>query len=644
MNNKQMRRNKTTQTVRRILLDVILIPVAFCVAMAALFEGNCSTEQINTLSGYLLLITGMHISVNWLSGIYRRLWAYADLRDAWHVLRAALISTLFLLGMNAIWGVFADLPSSLLILGGLFYALLSSGAKYRRYLFSRATPQTGIFSNNGIRKSPERLLIVGTNGVARQLTAKLSRNHANASFIVVGYVDDDATSGGMYLNRVEVLGTTAQIPELVQSLQIDVIIIALHDVSQKALWQLIERCQQTKAQIKVLPSVDVLMDHDYESPLTLRELHVEDLLQRRPLQINQQLCHSLLRDKVVLVTGAAGSIGSELSRQLCQFDLAQLLILDNNESGLFNLNLALNYEYQIPVLLLLADVTDRQRIAAIFREHKPHIVFHAAAYKHVPLMETNPNQSLRVNIKGTMIVSKMAHQYRTQRFVFISSDKAVEPSSVMGASKYACEQWLRALNAQSETMFTAVRFGNVIGSRGSVLPIFANQIEQGGPVTVTHKDMKRFFMSIPEAVNLVLEAAAYGKGGDLFMLDMGKEVRIQDLAERMIRLKGLRVHKDIPIQYVGVRPGEKMREALHYDAEQQLETPHPRVFRLETNGMLPSLAQFETAVSNLEKRSHQMETTQNIRRGIFKLATMPPPEEPTFFNPQKAVQVAASKS
>ena len=638
---KIMGRNKTIQTIRRVLLDVILIPVAFYVALFALVDGNPTNAQTEILFHYLLPITGLHILINGWSGIYRRLWAYADLRDAWHVLRATLISTLLLLGANVLWGLFADLPSGLLILGGLFYALLSSGIKYRRYLLRGVTTPKAIPIIHHNNQSPERLLIVGTNRVARQLTAKLLHNQPLASLNVVGYVHDDKTMDGMYLNGVEVLGATSQIPELVQAMQIDVIVIALQDVSRKALWKLISLCQQTTAQIKVLPSVDALMDQAYESPLTLRDLHPDDLLQRRPLQINQHFCQSLLRDKVVLVTGAAGSIGSELCRQLCRFDLAQLLILDNNESGLFDLNLELNYANSIPVKLLLADVADRQRIEAIFYDHKPHIVFHAAAYKHVPLMETNPHQSLRVNIKGTMIVSKMADRYGVQRFVFISSDKAVEPSSVMGASKYACEQWLRALNSQSQTMFTAVRFGNVIGSRGSVLPVFASQIEQGGPVTITHKDMKRFFMSIPEAVNLVLEAASYGRGGDLFMLDMGEEVRIQDLAERMIRLKGLRVHKDIPIQYIGVRPGEKLREALHYDLEQQLPTPHQQVFRLKTKGALPNLAMFETAVSHLEKIANQQNSTELMRQGIFKLATMPLPEGPLFFNQQKAAQLAA---
>jgi FlaA1/EpsC-like NDP-sugar epimerase len=433
-----------------------------------------------------------------------------------------------------------------------------------------------------------------------------------------------------------VIGTSAQIPELVLKYAIDIVIIAVEDMSSEAVWQIISICQETPAQIKVLPDIPDLMNQQYEHPLALRELRVEDLLNRRPMKVDTVLCQALLKDKVVLVTGAAGSIGSELCRQLCRYDLAQLLMLDNNETGLFDLNLDLNRKSKIPIMLLLADITDRSKLEAIFQNYRPHLVFHAAAYKHVPLLESNPDQSLAVNIKGTMNVSEVAHKYLTERFVFISSDKAVKPSSVMGASKYVGELWLQALNRQSRTKFSVVRFGNVIGSRGSVLPIFANQIEQGGPVTVTHKEMKRFFMSIPEAVSLVLQAAAFGRGGELFMLDMGEEVRIQDLAERMIRLKGLRVHKDIPIQYVGIRPGEKLREALYYDDEQRIETMHPRVFQLQTRGALPTLAQFQMAVDRLESYVGQPDSTNFLGRAILKLAIQPS-EQIRALNGQTAV-------
>ena len=334
---------------------------------------------------------------------------------------------------------------------------------------------------------------------------------------------------------------------------------------------------------------------------------------------------------MILVTGAAGSIGSELCRQLCHHDPALLLLLDNNETGLFDLNLDLDRISKIPVQLLLADITDRVKMERIFQEYQPRIVFHAAAYKHVPLVELNPDQALQVNIKGTMIVSETAHKYHVSNFVFISTDKAVNPQSVMGASKYAGEIWLRALDKQSDTVFTTVRFGNVIGSRGSVLPIFADQIVQGGPVTVTHKEMKRFFISIPEAISLVMQAATFGTGGDIFMLHMGEEVRIQDLAERMIRLQGLRLHKDIPIHYIGVRPGEKLTEELYYEDEQLLLTSHPRVFQLRTNSSLPSLEQFRTTINRLERYSEQPGSDDRLRQFIIQLAEQTFEQSPAMY-------------
>lgn len=572
------------------------------------------------MSAALVGVTAVHILVNALSGIYGRLWALADLRDAWLVLRASAIATLLLWGLSALFGLFPGLEPGTIVVAGLFNALLSTGFKYRRFLL----PSSGHELSESLRvinhhPPQERALLVGTTPMAQQVAASLAHQNAVAKIKIVGCVDDDDEKAGMSLNGMTVLGATAQIADLVESLRIDVVIIAVEEMSRDKLWRLIAACQETPAQIKVLPDITDLMDQRYKNPLALRELNVEDLLKRPPLCVDDALCRNLLKDRVVLVTGAAGSIGSELCYQVCRYDPAQLLLLDNNESGLFDLNLELNRKSQIPAALLLADITDRVKMDTIFCRYRPHIVFHAAAYKHVPLMEVNPDESLRVNIKGTMIVSEMAHTYGVQRFVFISTDKAVRPSSVMGASKYACELWLRALNQQSRTMFTAVRFGNVIGSRGSVLPVFAKQIERGGPVTVTHKEMKRFFMSIPEAASLVIQAAAFGGGGEVFMLDMGEEVAIQELAERMIRLKGLRVHKDIAIEYVGVRPGEKLREELIYENEQSVMTPHPRIFQLKSEGLPPTVAQFKECVAGLETAVNRPDAASVLHKGIFQL-------------------------
>lgn len=600
------------QHLRRIGLDLLLIPLTYHLALLVHFDGDCPPDRLVSLYQMMLAIAGVHIVVNLLLGVYRRLWAFSDLTDAWLVLRAAAAATAVLLLLNWTFHLFAPIGGGTLIVGGLLTALFSTAVKYRRYFLHQFTsvwllPRA---------KPRERALIVGANALGRHLAQ--ASDQLAAGLDIVGYVEGHDDNQGMTINGLPIIGKPAQIPALVHQYKIDVVVVAEEAISRDALWRLIAACQQTPAQIKILPDVTELMDPDYHSPLTLRDLKVEDVLARRPLAFDREACRHILQERVVMVTGAAGSIGSELCRQLCCFDLQQLLALDNNETGLFDLDMALAQQTHAPLRLLLADIADEEKIDALFGEYRPHVVFHAAAFKHVPLMELNPDQSLRVNVAGTMVVSHAAHMHGAERFVFISSDKAVNPSSVMGASKYLCELWLRALHEQSDTMFTAVRFGNVIGSRGSVLPIFRQQIEAGGPVTVTHKEMKRFFMSIPEAVNLVLQAAALGRGGEIFMLDMGEEVSIQELAERMIRLCGLRVHKDIPIHYIGIRPGEKLREELSYQNETHLDTRHPRIFALETDQGAPDLEMLQQALAWLI--DHRFLPHHRLRACIFQLA------------------------
>jgi FlaA1/EpsC-like NDP-sugar epimerase len=323
---------------------------------------------------------------------------------------------------------------------------------------------------------------------------------------------------------------------------------------------------------------------------------------------------------VVLVTGAAGSIGSELCRQILRFSPRSLLALDNNETGLYELNLELHRDGRAPLQLIMADVTDRQKVNRVFRQSRPEIVFHAAAYKHVPLLETCVDEALRVNVMGTIIVSEAARECRTERFVFISTDKAVNPCSVMGASKRFGELWMKAVSRGSDTVFTSVRFGNVIGSRGSVVPTFTRQIEMGGPVTVTHPDMARFFMSIPEAVSLVLQAAALGTRDEVFMLEMGDEVSIMELARRMIRLRGLRVGKDIEIAFTGTRPGEKLREQLAYDQENLEETEHPMIYRLKRSDDEVDIETLSRAVSILIGKLHRDGMEQQVRDALLQIS------------------------
>jgi FlaA1/EpsC-like NDP-sugar epimerase len=387
----------------------------------------------------------------------------------------------------------------------------------------------------------------------------------------------------MNINGVEVLGASDQILALVRDRHIDVIVIAHQPFDREKIWTLVSICRETSAQVKVLPDLVEVVERGYEDPLALRDINLEDVLGRAPVSVDDKACERILADKVVVVTGAAGSIGSELCRQILRFNPRLVLALDNNETGLYELDLELNRNGQSPLHLMIADVSDWRKINWVFERYKPQVVFHAAAYKHVPLVEAHPEEAVRVNMLGTIIVSEAAHEHCAERFVFISTDKAVKPGNVMGASKRIGELWMESMSERSDTIFTAVRFGNVIGSRGSVLPTFKWQIESGGPVTVTHPEMYRYFLSIPEAVNLVLQAASFSQGGDIFMLEMGEEVSILSLAQRMIRLKGLRVQKDIGIEFIGVRPGEKLHEELAYTGERKEETSHPRIYSLRSS-------------------------------------------------------------
>jgi FlaA1/EpsC-like NDP-sugar epimerase len=425
----------------------------------------------------------------------------------------------------------------------------------------------------------------------------------------------------MSLNGVEILGTTDQIQTLVRDKRIDVIVIAHRSSDREKMWQFISTCQETTAQVKVLPGVVELIEGRYQDPLTLRDVSIDDILSRTPTTINAEPCQRILGDKVVLVTGAAGSIGSELCRQILRFKPRLLLALDNDETRLHELTLERNRDGWCPLQLSIADICDPRRIKRTFQQYKPQVVFHAAAYKHVPLLECHPDEAWRVNVMGTVIVSQMAHECEVERFVFISTDKAVNPCCVMGASKRIGELWVKGLAKCSDTTFTTVRFGNVIGSRGSVIPTFARQIERGGPLTVTHPEMSRFFMSIPEAANLVLQAAAYGQSDETFMLEMGEEVSILNLAERMIRLKGLRVHKDIEIRYVGVRPGEKLHEQLVYDQEQRIATPHPSIYQLHSSDEPIDRQILLGAMSILNHALRLNWEEQHMREGIFDIAS-----------------------
>jgi len=570
--------NLLKQYMRRIFLDLLIVPFAFYLAWFIRSDGHIPAKEWEALTKHMLPMVLFYIIINLVSGIYRRLWAYAGFRDIILLCETVGLGTLILVVVNFVTSHYSyRLSTGGLIIGGLLTLMLSTIAKYRRQLIA-------MFLASWLRQmkpNPERVLIVGVNEIAQQLATQMYLGKCAMNYELVGFVDS-SNGKGMNINGVEILGTPDQIPTLVRDKQVDVTIIARRPSDRAEMWKLISTCRETTARVKVLPDIVEIIKGGYKDPLTLRDVSIDDILGRAPATTSVASCQRILADKVVLVTGAAGSIGSELCRQILRFQPRLLLALDNNETGLYELNLELNQSGRSPLQLIMADVTDWHKVNSVFQQYRPQVVFHTAAYKHVPLVESHPDEALRVNVMGTVIVSEVAHKYEAERFVFISTDKAVKPSSIMGASKRIGELWMKAMAEQSDTTFTTVRFGNVIGSRGSVLTTFTRQIELGGPVTVTHPEMHRFFISISEAVSLVLQSAVFNQSGEVFMLEMGEEISILGLAQRMIRLKGLRVQKDIEIKFVGIRPGEKLHEKLAYNYEVRGETPHSRIYSLRT--------------------------------------------------------------
>jgi FlaA1/EpsC-like NDP-sugar epimerase len=429
----------------------------------------------------------------------------------------------------------------------------------------------------------ERVLIVGA-GESGQLTAlRLRHRLGNVRYDVIGFVDDDTEKHGMFIERCPVFGFTSNIPEIVDREKIDLIIVAIHNIEGQVFRKILELCEKTTARIKIVPDMLNLLDSKFSKGF-LRDVQPEDIIGRKIISKHEAIDLTPVTNRVVMITGAAGSIGSELATQILQFHSPKVLILvDNNESGLYDICMELQALYpHVEIVQILLDISQYEMVRHSFSVHRPELVFHAAAYKHVPILEDYPDEALRVNIGGTLNVAEAAIINGAERFVLISTDKAVNPSSVMGASKRVCELLIHALAQQNHhsTLFTAVRFGNVLGSRGSVVPLFNSQIDRGGPVTVTDEGMTRYFMSISEAVNLVIHAAAMTQGGDLFILKMGEAISIYELAERMIRMRGLRLDRDIEIVITGSRQGEKMHEELHNGTERLVATPHPGIRKL----------------------------------------------------------------
>lgn len=437
--------------------------------------------------------------------------------------------------------------------------------------------------NKGINYTPEdqkKLLIIGGGYSANDIIKTLNTT-LKGTYEIIGIIDDNKKRMGYSVAGVKIIGNRYDIEKICEKYDVDTIFFSIVNIDNKNKKEILEICNKTQAEVKVLPDLRELITEEnlYHS---LRNVEIEDLLGREPVELDNNNIKSLINDKIVLVTGGGGSIGEELCRQIMLHNPKQLLMLDIYENNLYSIELELKSKYpNNDIKAIIANIRDEERMFDIFEEYSPEIVFHAAAHKHVPLMENNPTEAIKNNVFGTYNLVNACDKYKTKRFILISTDKAVNPTNIMGATKRMCEMLIQAKDKESETEYVAVRFGNVLGSNGSVVPLFKKQIEEGGPITVTHKEITRFFMTIPEAVALVLQSITYAKGGEIFVLNMGDPVKIYDLATSLIELSGLELGKDIDIEITGLRPGEKLYEELLMDEENLEKTEHEKIFITE---------------------------------------------------------------
>lgn len=545
-------------------------------------EATISAAKYSGIAIAVILSTAL---VYWLNGIYRILWPFAGSKDYIKLCASGLlvlaISMLISVVMRYLMpDVFTSTFREALKICGL--AALST-AVYTAFIrmLIRVLIKIPIQKSDASGEDDEemkKVLIVGAGAAGAMLIKDLPINE-NLNFKIVGLVDDNPGKKGSVICGYSVLGNRNSIPSLCKKYEIDQIFIAIPSASSADKNEIIEICSKTRAKIKIVPAIDQAISAPGTKKSMYREVRIEDLLDRTPIVLDNKEISDYIEDKVVMVTGGGGSIGSELCRQIMKYRPKTLVVVDIYENNAYDLQMELNRHYpDNPPQVLIASIRDRARLEDIFKEYKPYIVFHAAAHKHVPLMEVSPCEAIKNNVFGTFNVAMCADKYGTKRFVMISTDKAVNPTNIMGATKRMCEMIVQSMQKISDTEFVAVRFGNVLGSNGSVIPLFKKQIEEGGPLTVTHKDITRFFMTIPEAAQLVLQAASYAKGGEIFVLDMGKPVRIYDLAKNMIRLSGYTPGVDIKIEVTGLRPGEKLYEELLMSEEGLAKTRHEKIF------------------------------------------------------------------
>ena len=570
--------HKMVRNTKLVILDMIIINFTTLFALYLRFDWNIPQIQMEF---YYSMIIPMCILIyinNRTFDLYTILWKYASIDELFATLKSVTLFTIeySIVGYFLLHKLFGyalyRFPYSIIIISWMLNVVMIGGSRF----FLRMVDNNGKYEKCN-PKSSKNTLIIGA-GDAGSLLIKELKKHKEVEEYPVAVIDDDLSKAGKKINGVPIVGDRTKIKEAIENFDIEEVIMAIPTIDTDNKKQIFDICKEFNVKLKTIPGIYEIVEGTVNIS-KIRNVNIEDLLGRESVKLDTAGIDEFIKGKVVLVTGGGGSIGSEICRQVAKFSPKKLIILDIYENNAYDLQMELNYTHpELDKFVAIASVRDRNKIEAVFNKFKPDVVFHAAAHKHVPLMEDNPSEVIKNNIVGTLNVAECASETGVKKFVIISTDKAVNPTSIMGASKRVCEMIIQSINNVSKTEFVAVRFGNVLGSSGSVIPLFKKQIENGGPVTVTHPDINRFFMTIPEASQLVIQAGAMAKGGEIFVLDMGKPVKIVDLARDLIKLSGLEPDKDIKIKFTGLRPGEKLYEEILINKDTLTKTAHNKIF------------------------------------------------------------------
>jgi len=625
-----MKKRSVFKIVRQLTFDALIIFSAFTISF--FLRGQIGLtgsvglflKYSNFMIWYIVIVIVVKIPMLWLFGTYRRVWKYASLKDIIAIVEAVTLGSVILAVIFyimsypiSIFGIninfsFPFFPRSIFIIDYLLTLILLIVSKFSERVFNELK-----FGNPDTRR--KRVLIVGAGDAGEMIVREMIRQK-NSEYMPVGFLDDDYSKIRNKIHGISVLGPISKMESIVKDYSIDEVIIAMPSASGSVRKEVAVRAQELGVNCKTLPSLYEVIDgkvYLYQ----VRDIEIEDILGREVINIKIPEVVSEIRDKVILVTGAGGSIGSEICRQIIRFKPEKIILVDHSENNLFLILEELDNKFAfISTVPIVVDIRDKQALRSVFKKYRPDIIFHAAAYKHVPLMQLNPKAAILNNYLGTKILAKLSIEFGAKRFVMLSTDKAVNPKNVMGISKLLSEKYLQSLSKVKNTRFMIVRFGNVLGSMGSVVPLFKEQIQSGGPVRVTHPNMKRYFMTIPEASQLVIQACIMGNGGEIFVLDMGEPINILELAKNMIRIYGMEPGKDIEIKYTGPRDGEKIDEELISGDEELVPTEYKHIFEAKNNGKVNRFSKEDiiNILFNIEKEV-QIDDYKNLFKDLKKI-------------------------